>query len=116
MAERAHLDGLAARINEAYRRLQDAPGERALMLLAGELLSEAKAAVPEGAWLGWLDENFVGPVKVAEDLLALHRVERLVERALEFMSEDDNLTAEGRAARDRMLGDLEAIDQEHRLG
>ena len=71
------LDGLAVRVNEAYRRLEDAPGDRALMLLVGELLSEAKATVPEGAWQAWLDENFAGPLKAADDLLTLHQEHRL---------------------------------------
>jgi hypothetical protein len=116
MAEREHLDGFAKRINAAYRQLEDAPEDRALMLGVGELLSEAKARCPERAWPAWLEENFEGSVKTAEDLLALHRADLLLDRTLNFMNDDSNLTPEGVAARNRLLGDLEAVEQEHRLG
>jgi hypothetical protein len=35
--------------------------------------------------------------------------------ALDFLSDDRNLTAQGIAAREILLGDLEVIEQEHRL-
>ena len=69
------LDGLAVRINEAYRRLEEALGDRELMLLIGELLSEAEAECPEGEWSAWLEENFPGSVETARDFLALHRAQ-----------------------------------------
>jgi hypothetical protein len=109
------MDELAGRINEAYRRLKEAPGDRDLMLRTGELLDEAAAKSPEGAWPVWLEENFVGPAKTAHSLLTLYRGDRALRDALAFMNDDRNLTLEGAAARDRLLGDLEAIEQEHRL-
>jgi hypothetical protein len=114
-SEHEHLDGLARRINEAYRNLGNAPGDRALMLQVGEFLSEAKTECPDAAWQVWLEENFEGSGEAARDLLALHNMDRLLREALDFISDDGNFTPEGVAARDVLLGDLEAIEQEHRL-
>lgn len=117
MAGSEHLeDGLAERINGAYRRFADAPGDRALMLRVGGLLSEAKTRCPEGAWPSWLEDNFEGSGEMAQDFLALHGVTGALRSALDFMNDDSNLTPEGVAARDVLLGDLEAIEQEHRIG
>jgi hypothetical protein len=115
VSEHEHLDGLARRINEAYRNLGNAPGDRALMLQVGELLNEAKTECPDAAWQVWLEENFEGSGETARELLALHNMDRRLHEALDFMSNIGNLTPEGVAARDVLLRDLESIEQEHRL-
>jgi hypothetical protein len=68
MGEIERLDEMAIRINKAYRRLEDAPGNRTRMLRVGELLGEAKWGCPEGAWPAWLEEHFEGSVETAHDL------------------------------------------------
>jgi hypothetical protein len=68
MGEIERLDEMAIRINKAYRRLEDAPGDRTRMLRVGELLGEAKWGCPEGAWPAWLEEHFEGSVETAHDL------------------------------------------------
>lgn len=115
MAESEHLDGLAKRIDGAYRRLAGTPGDRALMLQVGGLLSEAKTRCSDEAWPAWLKDNFEGADHTARGLIALYEGDRVLRSTLDLMNDDDNLTPEGIAARDVLLGDLEAIEQEHRL-
>lgn len=114
MEERENLDELAEQINEEYRRLQDAPTDKAAMLRVGELLRTAKVSCAEDAWTAWLSEKFEGSGKTADDLLTLYALERAMYEALAFMRDDRNLTPEGIVAREALLGDLEAIAQEHR--
>jgi hypothetical protein len=109
------LDGLAKLINEEHRRLEASPRDRELMLRVGGLLSEAKMRCPDEAWQAWLEANFEGSEKRARELIDLHRADRLLREVLDFLSDDSHLTPEGLASRDRLLGDLEAIEQEHRL-
>ena len=39
---------------------------------AGELLSRAKQECPHGAWLPWLEENFLGAPRTAQDYMRLY--------------------------------------------
>ena len=52
------LDDLAKRINEEHGKAE-ATFKTALAhaMKAGELLAEAKAAVPHGEWLPWIEAN-----------------------------------------------------------
>jgi hypothetical protein len=116
------LDTLAEQINEEYRRaLRDqhsyglSSRARGHILRAGELLEEAKAKCSEETWQAWLEENFAGTVEAAQNCLKLYTTDRTLRVALDFLSDDRNLTGQGIAAREILLGDLEAIEQEHRL-
>ena len=62
----AELKALAHKINCEHRWAQGnlAAGLKHA-IRAGELLLEAKAAVGHGAWLTWLEENFVGSQRTA---------------------------------------------------
>ena len=42
----------------------------------------------------------------------LEAVERSLRDALEFLSDDHNLTEKGKAARERLLGELEEIERD----
>jgi hypothetical protein len=116
-----NLDTLAEKINEEYRRSESALGDgfpsqaRTHWLRVGELLSEAKTKCPHETWQTWLAGSFAGPVEVAQDLLELYATDRALRNLQDFVSDDSNLTREGLVARDRLLGDLEAMQQEHRL-
>jgi hypothetical protein len=48
------------------------------------------------------------------EVLALHTTRRTLQSALDFIGDDSNLTDEGIAAREVLLGDMRAIEQEHR--
>ena len=39
---------------------------------AGELLAKAKEQCPHGTWLGWLEENFEGAARTAQEYLRLY--------------------------------------------
>jgi hypothetical protein len=39
---------------------------------AGELLAEAKAECPHGTWLPWLEDNFEGSVRSAQEYMRLY--------------------------------------------
>jgi Protein of unknown function (DUF3102) len=76
MAEIERLDVLAKRINEEHRRCEGAVSaalEHAMN--AGDLLSEAKAGLPHGAFGAWLAENFAGSDRTARAYMrvASHR-------------------------------------------
>jgi hypothetical protein len=115
------LNTLAKQINEEYRRFVSACDEgryswaRGQALRVGELLEDAKKKVAHGTWQAWLEENFAGPIEVAQDCLALHTAERALRSAKDFISDDRNLTDHGIVAREVLLGDIEAIEWEHRL-
>ena len=40
---------------------------------AGELLAQAKEQCPHGAWLPWLEANFEGSVRVAQEYMRIYR-------------------------------------------
>jgi hypothetical protein len=116
------LDTLAEQINEEYRSaLRDehsyglSSRARSHLLRAGELLEEAKAKCPDESWQAWIEENFAGSVEAAQSCLKLYTTERTLRAALDFLSDDRNLTDKGIAAREVLLEDMEAIEQEHRL-
>jgi hypothetical protein len=116
------LDTLAEQINEEYRSaLSDehsyglSARARGHILRAGELLEEAKAKCSDESWPAWLEENFAGSVEAAQNCLRLYTTERTLRAALDFLGDDRNLTDQGIAAREILLGDLEAMEQEHRL-
>jgi hypothetical protein len=51
---------------------------------------------------------------VLVEILSLYTTKRTLHNALEFLSDDGNLTDKGIATREVLLGDIEAIEQEHR--
>ncbi len=116
------LDTLAEQINEEYRSAVSdehsyglSSRARRHLLRAGELLEEAKAKCSDEIWPAWLEENFAGTVEAAQYCLKLYTTERTLRAALDFLGDDRDLTDQGIAAREILLGDLEAIEQEHRL-
>jgi hypothetical protein len=74
------------------------------------------ARVPEleGKTLGcWCSpEPCHGDVLI--EVLKLYTTKRALRVALDFLSDDRNLTPQGRLERDVLLGDMEAIEKEHR--
>ncbi len=69
MAQIERLADLASAINEEHRCFQGASGAASFAahaIKAGELLIEAKARCPHGTWQAWLEENFEGPVGIAQ--------------------------------------------------
>ncbi len=73
MTELEHLGGLAKRINEEHRTFVGAFRKTVEHgIQAGELLSRAKAACPHGTWLPWLEENFEGSSRTAQEYMRLY--------------------------------------------
>lgn len=70
----AGLGGLARRIDDEHRAVERSVRsalEHARR--AGGLLIEAKAKVPHGQWLPWLEENFAGSVRTAQTYMRVSR-------------------------------------------
>jgi hypothetical protein len=67
------LDKLAEEINEEHRAFTAAV-ETALErgIRCGELLTEAKENCPHGTWLSWLETNFEGAPRTAQDYMRLY--------------------------------------------
>lgn len=60
-------------INVAHKRCEEAAGAAVGHALdAGRLLTQAKAGVPHGGWLPWLEENFAGSKRTAQVYMRLH--------------------------------------------
>jgi hypothetical protein len=71
--EKAELDSLAQEINEEHRAFIDSlkkTVERGIR--CGELLTKAKAECKHGTWLPWLEENFEGSERTAQDYMRLY--------------------------------------------
>jgi hypothetical protein len=67
------LDTLAEQINEEHRAFKAALTtalERGIH--AGELLAAAKERCPHGTWLPWLEENFEGAARTAQEYMRLY--------------------------------------------
>ena len=61
------LADLAAQINAAHERVRDAAkAGLAHALAAGRLLLEAKAIMPHGEWLPWLEANCTASIRTAQ--------------------------------------------------
>jgi hypothetical protein len=72
------LAELATRIEAAHRATEAAVNSAlASAIAAGEMLAEAKAQLPHGEWLPWLEQNTSVPARTASLYmrLAKHRVE-----------------------------------------
>src|SRR4051812_6686611 len=73
-----NLDTLAKRINEEHRAFAGTLQKTVEHgIRAGELLAEAKTVCPHGTWLSWLEENFEGSARTAQEYMRLytHRTE-----------------------------------------
>ncbi len=71
--EKSQLGVLARKINEEHRAFTAALStalERGIH--CGELLALAKEQCPHGTWLPWLEENFEGAPRTAQDYMRLH--------------------------------------------
>jgi hypothetical protein len=70
----ANLSDLAVRINDEHR-LCEAALRTSLehAVTAGDLLVQAKAALPHGAWGDWLRQNFAGSARTAQTYMRLSR-------------------------------------------
>lgn len=70
----APVSSLVAEINRLHR---DVEGHARSMLDSalecGRLLTAAKDALPHGAWLSWLADNFDGSERTAQDYMRLHQ-------------------------------------------
>lgn len=93
MGELQHLGDLAKQINEEHRACETAvTAALGHAMKAGELLSEAKAELPHGAFGTWLAENFVGSDRTARAYMRVyaHREELEAKR-----QSSANLTLDG---------------------
>ncbi len=73
MGEVERLSGLAEKINAEHRACEDAVGAALTHAMnAGELLVEAKASLPHGAFGPWLVENFAGSDRTARAYMRVH--------------------------------------------
>jgi hypothetical protein len=71
--EKSQLGVLARKINEEHRAFTAALStalERGIH--CGELLALAKEHCPHGTWLPWLEENFEGATRTAQEYMRLH--------------------------------------------
>jgi Protein of unknown function (DUF3102) len=100
--EAKRLDALAERINEEHRAY-DAALKHALghvinalarAMDAGDLLLEAKERCPHGTWLPWLEANFEGSARRAQEYMYLARnrgeIEELKARGSAFFTSVDH--------------------------
>jgi len=68
-----NLGGLAERINAEHRACESAVNSALTHAMnAGGMLSEAKAALPHGAFGTWLKENFAGSDRTARAYMRVH--------------------------------------------
>jgi hypothetical protein len=74
MAQPERLDTLAQQINEEHRAFLTTfrkTLQHAIKL--GELLTQAKEQCPYGTWLPWLERNFEGAARTAQDYMSLYK-------------------------------------------
>src|SRR5215216_1060692 len=72
--EAARLETLASEINEGHRAFIGSLLKTAEHgIRAGELLSEAKAQCNHGEWLPWLENNFEGSARTAQEYMKLYK-------------------------------------------
>jgi hypothetical protein len=74
MAQLERLDTLARQINEEHRAFLTTfrkTLEHAIKV--GELLTQAKEQCPYGKWLPWLEGNFEGAARTAQDYMRLYK-------------------------------------------
>jgi hypothetical protein len=66
------LGNLADKINQEHAACERAARDVIKHAIrAGDLLTEAKAAVPHGQWLPWLREHFAGSPRIAQQYMQL---------------------------------------------
>jgi hypothetical protein len=68
------LDTLADEINAAHRAFGDTLRTTVEHgIRAGGLLSQAREQCPHGSWLAWLEENFDGSARTAQEYIRLYK-------------------------------------------
>ncbi len=73
MGEVEKLENLAEQINAAHRSFVGTLRKTVEHgIRAGELLAEAKAQCSHGTWLPWLEQNFEGAPRTAQEYMRLH--------------------------------------------
>lgn len=73
MGEVERLNTLAEQINAEHRAFVGTLRKTVEHgIRAGELLAEAKAQCPHGTWLPWLELNFEGSTRTAQEYMRLH--------------------------------------------
>jgi len=71
--EKGSLQELAAEINAEHRAFVGTFRKTVEHgIRAGELLAQAKAECKHGTWLPWLEENFEGAIRTAQEYLRLY--------------------------------------------
>lgn len=112
------LADLASKINAEHAAAeQHARTAVEHAIAAGELLAQAKAQLPHGAWLPWLAENFTGSTRTASAYMRLsanrQRVADLttVREALEYLSEPRDQPSTAIVEHETTLEDYEHVRQ-----